>query len=397
MVKSIDEFGVCNPKVVLLVFAGELIAAGIDPRSPVFNLDEPQPDGVHFYAIVGAHTISAFKIKLKQKPRNLQYKFISCRLIVCDDTPLMCRLAVKYGAMDNQIGDKSKAMTTWDTVWLLQQQKNTVDSNHSLSAKEKKAAHSACRQDVADISNTKPATFGTLCTVAKLPHVIFDIIQSIMTGETGNEKLKIPSGIGAFKDLSGVPEEEVEKWLTNVISGVSTLSAFTKKVDRYKKRKRIQANIVEYIGIMRPGLIIDTYASVVVHFPQLGVKSVFDNLVSWCGAIAKEALSNAVKREVLAIISAEEKKQAGLEVVSCNEHHTPSQRHEDMNNIHNISQSTLRCLPIPLARGSFWSFPTDVPWKCIMRMRCKWPTSSLPAITVCVCVVNMLCCILMCI
>ena len=67
---------------------------------------------------------------------------------------------------------------------------------------------------------------------------------------------------------------------------------------RYKQRREIKNNIMEYISIVRDREEL-TWEQVIQEWPSIGDEEWFNLVMQWCGSVSESTLTGAIKDEIL--------------------------------------------------------------------------------------------------
>ena len=313
--------GLLKIKIEVLVFRGELEAAGIDPDNMIFDITKPKPPGIHFYAIIGAHSTGAAGALHADRPKHADWLIVPCIMHCCEDTDENSELAVVYGGIDNMVADQGKKLDVWDVTVALHVHRCRVLSR----PREKKAAKAMWAKAKADVmsrfSKLNSATMGSLEVVAGHMGETWDLIYVIMMGECpdiNQKKIVKPTNLAWAKDMSNIPLLDLNRWLQRVVSGEYATKDFLNRCiqNLYKKQLRVQSDICEYVNTMRPDEEHKDFAAVGKKYKAFFRREVFDQMVNWCGAVAKEKLNVHVQDVCRDILDAHDRSIRNEEEVS---------------------------------------------------------------------------------
>ena len=290
--------------VELLIFSDQLRRAGLNVRDLKFDTAKPKPD-IDIQAIVGAHTITSIGKSHQARPGNANYQFIHCSLLVCEDTPENRAMAKSYGALENKVKDNRNKTDTWDQIWTMHASYlnliQTVGLDNPKLFKKAWVLEKA-RLDVSTRTGSK-GSFDQNITIAQRTGPVFDLIAKIFKGEVANLKItnkpvKPPTGVGHFKMMGGIPDEQLIQWLERVVQGDDETKDFANNCLRYKQRLSIREAIIEYIRIVRDRQKDLTWEAVVEEWPNIGDDAWFDLLMGWVGSVTTVVFTNAIKEEI---------------------------------------------------------------------------------------------------
>ena len=194
--------GILDLKAVVMIFRDELQGAGLDPANIQLDGLETKPDGVHFYVIVGAHTVGAIQQHHSERPNNKLYKTVACQVIVCDNTLENRDHARDYGTLENNLRALGKNSNGWDILWQLRQVKlqsdeldmNTADKNAWYQEQKKRIAR--------DHNIDFATTMGNYNSIACLKTSLFKKVKQIFEGKVHGAKFMPPTAITPFRDMS---------------------------------------------------------------------------------------------------------------------------------------------------------------------------------------------------
>lgn len=295
---SIKKKGFLKVRIEVLVFAGELRGAGIDPDNMVFDITKPKPPGVHFYAIIGAHSTGAVQSLHSDRPKHADWLKCPCVLLCCEDTEANVDLAVVYGGIDNMVGDTKKALNVWDITQALHTHRVRIEARN-MDKKRTREAWVKAKSDVCSRhAKVNAASLGSLLVVAQFMGKTWDLIFKIMMGkcaDVDNKKIVVPSNLAWAKDMAGIPDVDLQRWLKRMVNADFTAKDFSNRCLLYKKQVRVQQDITEYINTMRPDDELADFTAVGQKYVAFRKRELFDSLVNWCGALAKEKLNQHVQ------------------------------------------------------------------------------------------------------
>ena len=89
-------------------------------------------------------------------------------------------------------------------------------------------------------------SFGQLWQLASLEGELWEAIDRIISGTTGDLKAKVPKSASAFTSMGKIPEVDLPL-LQSVAQGSSTMKEFQQSCLKYKARARVQSLILTVI------------------------------------------------------------------------------------------------------------------------------------------------------
>ena len=290
--------GILDIKVVVLLFKNEVVDAGLDPLNMnIGDLDE-KPEGLHWYVIVGAHTVAAVQRHHSERPNNRLYKNISCQVIVCDDTPENREYARDYGTLENNLRAIGKNSSGWDILWQLRQLKLQFDEMHGTKKDKQKWYQSQKNKLAMDHNIDKDTTMGNYNSIACLRVSLFNKVRAIFEGKVAVDNFTPPTAITPFREMSGVPDDDKEVLLSHVIGGIINLKEFKKKCMYIKKEGRVKNQILEFLQEINPDVDIPDWDTAIDMYDFLDNEYWFTNIMGWVGSVAKEGLGSKLKMEI---------------------------------------------------------------------------------------------------
>ena len=290
--------GILDLKAVVMIFRDELQGAGLDPANIQLDGLETKPDGVHFYVIVGAHTVGAIQQHHSERPNNKVYKTVACQIIVCDNTQDNRDHARDYGTLENNLRALGKNSNGWDILWQLRQVKLQSDELDMQPA-DKNAWYQEQKKRIARDHNIDyQTTMGNYNSIACLKTSLFKKVKQIFEGKVHGTKFVPPTAITPFRDMSGVSDDDKEVLLSQVIGGTITLKEFKARCIFIKKTARVRDQIVNFLQEICPDETLSDWDTCCSAFEFLCNDAWFDSILGWVGSIAKEGLGVKLKQEI---------------------------------------------------------------------------------------------------
>jgi hypothetical protein len=213
----------------------------------------------------------------------------------------------------NAVADTHSSQTMWDGILQMHIRREYLIK--TLAPAEFKKAWRAAKPGFEATLPRASATIGSMIVLASYTGEIWDLLSLIFTGEVANhpteqKKFKPPTSAAYFASMSDIPEDLLTKWLERVVDRGYTPKQFMERCQLYKKTVRVQAWILNFINDIRPGHDFETFEEALQHYTILDDPDYLRELVSWCGATAKDKLHAHVKEDVKSKIIQFEQDQA---------------------------------------------------------------------------------------
>ena len=312
---SIGENGVQSGKrIVGFVCKEDLLAAGMDPENPQFDVTMLEPP-VPIYTIIGDHTVAAIQMWHAEKPNNSKYKTVSVELIVSSKDENNLNLIKHAGTLDNKIMAMSESNTMWENIEQMHRNFVRIEANYANAGQAVIEHHKKTYRKWAKSNFTQAtATQCTMFTLANFRGEMWELIKTIFDGKCeprksarGKKKAFIaPTSANAFKQMSDIPEYMLMNWMKQVISGSMEVKDFGDMCGKYKKEKAVQNDIVNFINIQRPSHEFKTYDDAAGVYTFLADPDWFKMITGSCGKNLKEQLPTTVKTDIIAKIKCQE-------------------------------------------------------------------------------------------
>lgn len=291
--------------VEVLIFSNDLKKANLNAKKLIFDINKPKPEPVHFYSIIGGHTVTSIGKSHKTRPNNPDYQFVHCSLICCEDTPYNRQMAKAYGALENKIKDNRSKTDTWDLLWSMHSSYIQCLANYQKGDEKafKKEWRAEKARLLAACNVGSKGAFDQNITIAQKTGPVWDNICKIFKGEVEvlaatKKPPKAPTGVGHFKFMGTIPDEKLNTWLERVVQGQETIKEFGVNCQKYKQKIGVKQAIVDYVKVIRDKEQL-TWDDMVEEWPSLGETVWFELVMGWVGSVNVTELTNSIKEEIL--------------------------------------------------------------------------------------------------
>ena len=305
--KNMQEKGVLNPKVVILIWEEELTAAGLDKEDIILVLEGDKPS-CKFYAIVGDHTVGAMVLNLDLKPNSVEYASVWARIVVCPKTEQNMQHVLNYGNLDNMVQNSGTVTTIWDVTKSVHYKLATIDRQR-INQQQKNVMKTEIRDDYKASSSFRNTTLCTAFALAARKGEVWNCVERIYEEgakkSSGKKKKNSEQSIHHFAQMSAIPEKTLCAWLHNVLEGNLTSQQFLSRCKLYKKTVSVQNKILSHVNVVMEQDF-QRYKDLIKKYPGMQDKQWNKRMVDWSDDVAKNPLKQPVKDSVMSIIRAQE-------------------------------------------------------------------------------------------
>jgi hypothetical protein len=314
--KSVETHGVQRTDIVVLVWQENLEKHfgkyEID-MALSFDTTGAAPADIKFQTICGDHTVAAIQDLHRQYPRNKDFKFVDCVLVICPKTFENIDLAYHFGCVDNEIKGLTENLSVFDVVKAIHDRMVEVEEM-KISNEEQSRLLETSIENIRSMCEVKYAknTFGSARAMAKRRGELWENLLKIF--ETADKGQK-PKGIGHFVNMGNVPEERLVAWSSQVVAESITTSEFNKKCLLFKKERRVRATLLDLILTKMPSLgtehNIRSWTDLVNRFEFLGNKEYMGSILAWFPDQEKKVPDKTLLNGVLQRVESEENSRTG--------------------------------------------------------------------------------------
>lgn len=314
--KSLETHGVQRTDIVVLVWVENLeqhFGKYEIGMVLTFDITAAKPTCIKFQTICGDHTTAAIQKNHRLYPRNKEFKFIDCVLVICPRNAENIDLAYHFGCVDNEIKGLTENLSVFDVVKAIHDRMVEVE-DMSVSNEEQSRLLETSIENIRSMCEVKYAknTFGSARAMAKRRGQLWNNLLHIF--ETA-EKAQKPKGIGHFVNMGNVPEERLVAWSAQVVAARITTSDFNKKCLLFKKERRVRATLLDLILTKMPSLgaehDISSWAGLVERFEFLGSKDYIGGILAWFPDQEKKQPDKTLLNGVLQRVESEEANRTG--------------------------------------------------------------------------------------
>lgn len=314
--KSVETHGVQRTDIVVLVWVENLekhFGKYETDMALSFDTTGAAPAHIKFQTICGDHTAAAIQNNHRQYPRNKEFKFVDCVVVVCPKNAENVDLAYHFGCVDNEIKGLTENLSVFDVVKAIHDRMVEVEEMTARDEEKDRLLETSI-ENIRSMCEVKYAknTFGSARAMAKRRGQLWDNLLHIF--ETA-EKAQKPKGIGHFVNMGNVPEERLVAWSTQVVAARITTSEFNKKCLLFKKERRVRATLLDLILTKMPSLGADhnirSWADLVQRFEFLGSKDYVGGILAWFPDQEKKQPDKTLLNGVLQRVESEEANRTG--------------------------------------------------------------------------------------
>ena len=296
----LEEFckGIFNLKITVLVWS-DVPSFSTQYTQSSFLVDPsaaapPRP----FQAIGGNHSAHAMKKGKKTFPLKKIFQKAKCRIILCPRTPENIEMALLFGNLDNRAAQSVVKTSQISVVRMFRRQLAVIQANNMLTDEEKKTKFAKFKKDIAPqipFTHNTMHTFSALCSLSE---PVFSRMDKIFRGEyvkNNNLSQKTPDAMTHFTNMSGIPDDDLCKWLQRVIDGEWTTATFNQRCVHHKKTTRVMDQIMEYVNILKPTANFSAWSDLVKAYPMCDDGQWFDGILNACPDAVKALLPPVCK------------------------------------------------------------------------------------------------------
>jgi hypothetical protein len=233
----------------------------------------------------------------------------SCHRDKMNSTDNLLKKQLQEMGNNNMVGEPKKPLNVWDITEALHQHRvriavENMDKKRIKEAwvKAKQCLQAPCQSQSSLLGF--PAGSGTEYGQDLGSHFPND------DGEVrpcGQQKIVVPDNLDWAKDMAGIADVELQRWLKRMVNGDYTAKDFQNRCLLYKKQLRVQQDITYFINTMRPAEELKNFTEVGQKYAAFRKPDLFDTLVDWSGDVAEEKLNQHVQQCCRVILDAHDK------------------------------------------------------------------------------------------